>query len=357
MYKTDDDFIDFLPALSYNAIFNFFDTVRNTGKTTKAKAWVLARWLKKKKKCVWIRTFEDDIKECKHNFYTVHKSKPIKIVNELGYSCTASNIVQEGDYIYFVEYTEKGKIKSKDWFLHLISLSNAQSIKGNEIPNCDLIIYDEYRTKQERINRYTGNQAKDFIDIVMSISRDHYVRAILLGNKETYNNPMYEYLRIQPPSEDWEGIRTYNDGSILIQQINHVPKVIEDNAMNRKLKTALKNTPILGYLYDGKTEGIDRSQIAKMPGNVYYGCGFVINGSEFSVSYSFDGRAFFRSGLDNQQHVYSTSFSNKYKYCERLLRGDKQHFKMLLRLLKMNKVYFCDVSCYEYAQNLFKLLM
>lgn len=357
MLNNSTEFIDFIQLLSYNAIFNFVDTVRNTGKTTKAKAWLLARYLKRHKKAIWVRTFEGDIKSCKKDFYTEHKSKPIKIVNDLGYDVKADNIVQDGEYIYYVTFDEKGKIKTKDWFIRLIHLSQAQSIKGNEIPTCDIIIYDEYRTKENRINRYIGNQAKDFIDIVYSIARDHTVRSILLGNKETYNNPFYDYLRIKQPKEDFEGIKSYKGGSIAIMQINTVPNVIAENSMNKRLKKALTDTPIMGYLYDGLTEGINRSQIVKMPKSTYYACGFSIGGCEFSAKIGYDNKVYFQSGLDPYQHVYVDDHTTKYKFCEKIMKQNKKQFNWLMTAYKYNNVYFCDVGVYERANKIIESLI
>ena len=59
--KNNNNFIDFLELWSFNAIYNFVDTVRNTGKTTKCKAWAIARYLKHGKQTLWVRAFEDDI--------------------------------------------------------------------------------------------------------------------------------------------------------------------------------------------------------------------------------------------------------------------------------------------------------
>lgn len=348
LFLDDDGFVDFLQIFSYNAIFNFIDSVRNTGKTTKAKAIGLVRFIKKGKKTIWIRTFEEDVKDAKKNFYN---KKVIKIANKMGYDCKLSQISQNGSYIY---YTDKnGK---KDWFIKIVHLSIAQSLKGNEIEDADLIVYDEYRTKANRLNRYIGNPAKDFIDIVYSISRSHYVKTLLLGNKETFNNPFYDYLKIMPPDDDFQGIKTYNDGSILVCQINKVPDVIENNPMNKKLKQALKNTPIFSYLYSGKTEGVDYSQIKKVPSNAVYGCGFLIQGQVFSVMYGLDGNIYFKGKIDPLQHIYCDSFTNKYKYAERLLKGDKKHFKLIVKGVKNNKIYFENVSVAERVQVLFRYL-
>lgn len=348
-YLDENGFVDFLHIFSYNAIFNFIDSVRNTGKTTKAKAIALIRFLKKKKKCLWIRTFEEDVKDLKKNFYN---NKVISICKKMGYDVKLENIYQDGKYIYYVD----PKTNKKTWFIKIVHLSMAQSLKGNEIEEIDLIVYDEYRTKANRINRYIGNPAKDFIDIVYSIARSHYVKTLLLGNKETFNNPFYDYMKIVPPQDDFQGIKTYNNGSILICQINQVPSVIENNQMQKKLKDALKFTPIYNYLYNGQTEGVNMAQIKKTPSNAIYGCGFKIQNSLFSVWYGLDGNVYFKSKIDPLQHIYCDTFTNKYRYAELIHRDDKKHFKLIVKANKYNKIYFENVGVAERVQVLFKYL-
>jgi len=346
--STENDFIDFIKMLSYNAIFNFVNTVRNVGKTTKAKAWRLAAFLKNQKKTIWVRTFEDDVKNTRKDFYTAQHCKAVKIVKNLGYDVDIKDISTNGNYIYYTN----PKTKVKDWFIHIVHLSQAQALKGNEIANCNVIIYDEYATTISRVNRYIGNPAKDFLDLVISLSRDHYLRCILLGNKESYNNKFYDYLHIKRPPDEFEGIKTYKGGTILIYQLNHVPQVIEENTMNGKLKKALADTPMLGYLYDGKTQGINYSQIVKTPRNVSYAGGFWVKGAEFSLYYTYDGDAYFRLGLDKGQHVFTDSFTNKYKYSERLSGDSRKKLKMLVKAIKNNRVFFDNIDVVERVKPL-----
>ena len=340
-------FVDFLQILTFNAIFMFIDSVRNTGKTTKAKMLALMRFLKKSKKMLWVRTFEEDTKDIKKNFYN---HKIIKLVKSMGYDCELSQISQNGNYIYF----RKDK-KNIDWFIKIVSLNQAQSLKGNEIEEIDLIVYDEYRTKANRLNNYRGNQAKDFIDIVYSIARSHKVRCLLLGNKETFNNPFYDYLKITPPQDDFDGVKTYKNGSILICQITKQPQIIEQNDTNKKLKDALKDTQIYEYLYKGKTEGIDLTQIKKTPQNAIYMYGFLIDNSQISCYYTMDGTIYFKNKFDSNQFIYTDKFTNKYKFSERIIK-DKSKFKLIHKAFKQNKIYFENVSIAERVEKLLKII-
>lgn len=347
-YLDNKGFADFIEIFSHNALFNFVDSVRNTGKTTKAKIVALKRFLKKGKKTIWVRTFENDVKQSKKDFYN---KKIIKMLNDDGYNVALNQITVDGSYIVFTD--EKGH---KNWFVKLVYLANAQSLKGNEIVDADFIVYDEYRTKSNRIARYIGNQTKDFIDILVTIARDHEVKCLFLGNKECFNNPFYDYLKIKPPKEDFEGIKKYKHGSILICQINTVPSSIAQNETNTKLKYALEGTPSLGYLFNGKTEGIDYTQIKKPPKTLIYYCGFNIKNSVFGLQFDTIGNAYFTDKIDKLQHVYSDCQNNSYKYCERLLKGDKKHFKLLIKAIKNNCVWFESVGTAERVQYLFNFL-
>ena len=352
MKTNNSDFIDFLHLLSYGAIYNFVDTVRNTGKTTKAKAWILARFLKRKKKCLWLRTFDVDIMQIKKDFYTGKNARALKILADWGYDVDPESITQNGDYIYYTD----PKTGKKSWFIKLVYLAQAQSLKGNEIPDCDLIIFDEYRTKPSRLARYNGDMAKDFVDIVFSISRDHYVRSIMLGNKEMFNNPFFDFFGIKPLPEEFEGIRTFKQGSIAVMQSNKIPAAILNSEMTRKQMAALKGTSLFGYLYTGETAGVSREHIKRPPGNALYYNGFYVGGAEFCARIDYDGAIYFIDGLDDSRHVWTDRATGKYKFCTRIMRGDQKHFKKVLSCVKKNRVFFADVSAYEHAGELLRLL-
>lgn len=347
--KNNKDFIDFLQMWSFNALYNFVDTVRNTGKTTKCKAWAIARYLKQGKQTLWVRAFEDDIKMIKKDFIT-KKGGVLKILKAWGYALTPENFVQEGEYIYYFDTKTK---KRKGWIFHLCPLGAAQSLKGNEIPDCDMIVFDEYRLKPKKYSFYHGDMGKDFVDIVWSITRDHECRCILLGNLESAVNPIQDYFKLPVLPGDFEGYQTFKGGTIAVYQRLTVPDKIATSAYMQRQKQALAGTAIYDYLFGGETYGHDMSQIAKIPKGAKYLYGIDNCGQKISVWRAGD-KVYVRPGLDAGQHVWTMQHTVTYKYSARIMPGDKKHFTQIIRALANNSLYFTNTETAERGENIFR---
>lgn len=349
--KNTHEFIDFLELWSFNAIYNFVDTIRNTGKTTKCKAWAIARYIKRGKQTLWVRAFDKDIDKLKRDFITKkEKAGLFKILKSWGYSLTMENFVQDGDYVYY--YDTKTK-KRKGWIFQLCPLSDAQSIKGNEVADCDLIVFDEYRLKPDKYSQYRGDMGKDFIDSVWSITRDHECRCILLGNFESAVNPIQDYFKIPVLPSNFEGYRTFKEGTVAVFQRLTVPDEIANSPYMQKQKKALAGTPIYDYLFGGATYGCDMSQIAKIPKGAKYLYGIDNCGQKISVWRAGD-KVYVRPGLDAGQHVWTMQHTVNYKYSARIMPGDKKHFPQIIRALANNSLYFTNTETAERGENIFR---
>lgn len=347
--KNNKDFIDFLQLWSFNAIYNFVDTVRNTGKTTKCKAWAIARYLKHGKQTLWLRAFDEDINMLKRDFISP-KSGVYKILKQWGYNLTSENFEQEGRYIFYVDTKTK---KRKGWIFQLCPLGAAQSLKGNEIVNCDLIVFDEYRLKPKKYSFYHGDMGKDFIDSVWSITRSHEARCILLGNLESAVNPIQDYFKIPVLPGDFEGYQTFKGGSIAVYQRLTVPDKIATSAYMQRQQQALAGTAIYDYLFDGEIYGHDVSQIAKIPKGAKYLYGIDNCGQKISVWRAGD-KVYVRPGLDAGQHVWSFQHAPNYKYSARIMPGDKKHFPQIIRALANNSLYFTNTETAERGEAIFR---
>lgn len=347
--KNNKNFIDFLEMWSFNAIYNFVDTVRNTGKTTKCKAWAIARYLKHGKQALWLRAFEDDIKEIKKDFIT-EKSGLFKILKSWGYSLKPENFVQEGSYIYYFDTKTKKRGK---WIFHLCPLGAAQSLKGNEIPACDMIVFDEYRLKPQKYSFYHGDMGKDFVDVVWSITRDHECRCILLGNLESAVNPIQDYFKLPVLPGDFEGYQTFKKGTIAVFQRLTLPEKISTSNYMRRQQEALAGTAIYSYLFGGEAYGANFSQISKMPRGAKYLYGIDDCGQKISVWRAGD-KVFVRPGLDAGQHVWTMQHCTSYRYSARVMPGDKKHFPQILRALAANSLYFTNTETAERGEKIFR---
>lgn len=244
---TLNGYINFTPILSYTgAIFYFVDTVRNIGKTWGIGRLAWRRAFKRHKKTIYVRRFKKEAQEAANSFY------------------------ESADFIDFctglIKYdpvTKKGNFKKRgrtfyikrrrrwEWFFKVAYVSDAQSFRSADDVNCNLILYDEYTTTPEKYALYRGNEVEHFIDLVVTIARQHPIRCIFTGNKESHQNPYYNYLGITAPPSNFEGIRQYKGGSVVVYQRNTPLADSKNIAFQTKLSNALKGTPYGAYLFQG----------------------------------------------------------------------------------------------------------
>ena len=150
-----------LKILSHNAIFNFVNTNRNFGKTWTFKYRAVKRALKKGKKTIWVRRFKKEVKEC---IKTMFKSKDLqKFCNLIPYDKEkkTGNFKQEGNTFYI--------LRKNKWidFLKIYALSDSNAIRSTDDIDVDTIVFDEYTTTPAKYALYRGNEAEDFIDMIL----------------------------------------------------------------------------------------------------------------------------------------------------------------------------------------------
>lgn len=230
-----------LPIMSHNAILNIVLGGRNIGKTWAFKRRAARRALKRGKKTVWIRRTVKEAAECAETFFS---SK------DLCEFCGVS--------IYNKESNKKGNVKHLgrryfikrgkrwEWFLKIIALSEWKTMRSSDDINCDTIIFDEFTTTPEKYLQYRGNEARDLIDLAISVMRQHEVKIFLMGNKESVSNPILIYFKIPPLPLKWQGIKLFKSGTIAIQQVND--EVKNESTFKKRLDIMLSGTDYGAYL-------------------------------------------------------------------------------------------------------------
>lgn len=322
-------YINTLIIRSYKAIFNFINTVRNKGKT-----WIFAKtafkqFKKHGKTTMWIRRFSNEIKKTKGKLF-----KP-KLMKELGLN--ANNFKWVGTTAYYK------RRRVFEPFLYLLTLSQAKAARSSDDGKTEMVIFDEYTTTPAKYALYRGNEVEDFLDIVDSMRREHKVTVYLLGNKESAINPYYRYFGIPAMPDTFEGIRTYNDGTILCYYSNTVPEEIAGTDFNSRFMRAIKNTPHARYLTEGQTKGVS-NRIAKKPNGAKYLCQFDIIGG-FSL-FSHKNIIYVVQGVDKSKLVYVETPKS---YAKQLVIApcDKVLFKELIEAYKYGLFYFDSPTAEE----------
>ena len=342
------NYFNTLEVNSYNAIFNFIVGTRNIGKTWALKMRALMRFIKKGKKTIWVRRFQHDAKQVlsiKKNqsgtdFYS---EKMLKLLN-----LDQSKISRQGFKIcYNIGSSDAPKW---EWFIQVVALSTQQSEKGNDDPNIDTIVYDEFTTTESTYVRYKGNEVIDFMDLFYTKKRSGEIKVYFLGNKETYRNPYYNFFGIEPPKTDFEGIKTYKNGTVLIAQYNTYIK--DAKTYENKLEEAFAGTLYYNYIYGGDIKNRSTLTFKEAPKKAHIYLQFQYSGTTYQIL-KLGGDFYVVNHKDASKIIYT--FEPKHVVNEKirlLLNSDKAYMISLVHAWKMCKVFPANNDAME-ALNYF----
>lgn len=338
---------DGLHALSYNAIITAILSNRNYGKTWTFKKRAFRRALKHGKKTLWLRLFKKEVKEAIATFYA---SKDLQAYCGISiYDKDANpqgNLKQVGGTFYYRKKI-KGKWTRWNWFLKVFALSDAGAVRSADDVDVDTIIFDEFTKPTQKYKRYNGNITNDFIDILFSAKREHQIRCVLIGNKESVNNPIFTYFHIKPLPTQWQGIKAYRHGSFVVQQINNLEETQSD--YGRKMNDLLDGTAYGNYIYKSAYKNESGFKPRKTPPQATIYCQLCIETQLLKISVS-NGLFYVNMKVDNSKRIYCDVLPHKYKNELLLVRKQKRFFTGLINALADNRVYYDDAQTYEAMQ-------
>lgn len=316
-------------AISTNAPFTFVLTGRNRGKTWAFKKRSWKRGIKRGKKTIWLRTFRQEAKECIASFFTSSDLQQFCGIVPYDPETKQGNFKQIGNTFY----CKRGK--RWEWFLKVMCVSNANALRSADDVNIDTIVYDECTTTPARYARYRGNMVEDFIDIFISMKRMHTVRAFLLGNKEAPVNPFLQYFGIKTPERDFDGIRSFKNGSVVVEQRNGSGK--RDTQYESAIERALEGTAYGRYLYSSDARTGNTARISRAP----VGCRIytqIYTGKGIVRIVSKDGTYWCDMRVDRSQPVHSIVHTT----CTGLIltRNELHYFNDLVEAVQSGQIYY-----------------
>lgn len=314
-----------LPIRSYNAIWNFINTIRSKGKTWSFCLLALRQAQKHGKKTLFIRRFKAEAKEARGKLFNEKFRKT--------YGLTEENFKWLG-------YTAYVKVNKK-WTecAQLVYLSQANSIRGARDSNTYFIVFDEYTTTPERYKRYHGNEVEDLIDIVVSKKGEHEIKVFFLGNKESAINPYFAYFGIPNEKEKYEGIHSYNYGTVAVEYSNTEPEEISADKFNQRFLASLKNTRYGNYLKGATKRAISCEKLPQAA-KLAYQFDFI---GGVSV-YQYDGRLYVKQGVNKDIFIFVNT-PKKYRRQRVLQPRDSGLLTPLIEAYKMGYLaYTSDIA-------------
>lgn len=329
------NYINYLPLYGRGALINAVEAPRGVGKTYTAKMWGMKRFMKSGKKFIWVRRTDEETRASKGKFFKT------KMLRALG--LTMDNVRVKGNYAYMK--------RGKKWvdFCEFCALSNAATQRSVDDEDYDLMFLDEAFATPERVNMYRGDEVRDFIDLYISKKRDHKLTAFLLGNRETYNNPFYDYFKIPPPPIGFTGVRMFNGGTIAVWTVTD----FVTDAEHDKVAKLLTNTDYGAYMFEGAAKTAKTRVYGRVPrGGRHYAC--FDFGRPFSVVKS-GAMLFVKMGVDASRVVFCGQKQfDTYPRQFLVTARDKWRFSLIELAYKRGKIVFTDPLCAEIACGVFE---
>ena len=335
-----------LSLMSYGAILNFIIDNRNTGKTTQFKKRALVRAVNNHTMCVWCRRFEKEIIACKREFLN---NKFFAVLKEdFGNKYDKKDFKIKGDYAYYKNIP----------FVYFLNLQCAKSDKGIDAENIDTIVYDEFMTEEVRYNYYKGNEVQDFFTIFFTKKRTHadgsesHVYIYMLGNRDSFTNPYYTYFGLPALPIEFEGIKTFREGSIAVMQLNSEPAK-DKSKYGKKLTSMLAGTPLDAYLHGNVINNINMKYY-KAPKNrrlyAQFDCGY-------NIALLNDGNVLYAlKRADKNKIMFVDKPKDTYKRCYVINKSKKSVFSFLDKCYKTNQIRFENQRVYYETLRILALI-
>ena len=344
---------DGLKVLSYNAIITEVVSNRNYGKTWAFKRRAVRRAFKHGKKTIWLRLFKKEADECADTFFSssdLQKYCGISIYDKDHNK--DGNIKQIGKTFYYRKLV-RGKWTRWKWFLKVYKLSDAGALRSADDVNIDTIVFDEFTKPKSDLTHYHGDIAAQLSDILITLKREHEVRYIVIGNKESVTNPINDYFKVTPPPFSYEGIKRYRKGAFVLQQINNKPQ--NETDYDNKLFNLFDGTPYGNYMYKDTYRTAKGFKRAKTPPNAGLYCQLYIKGHALKISTEND--LFYVSGkVDNTRRIFCDVLPHKYVHEQQLVKRYRKYFNALIDAIADNRIYYDNALANECFQDFYKWL-
>ena len=341
-------YYDATAVCTYNAVAHFINSNRTLGKTWAFKMRAWKRGLKRGKRTIWLRRFKDEAKEAIKKMYPRDLRQKLGIV-EYNPKTKKGNFRRDGNTFYVL----RGKIWAP--FMEVVYLAKVGSLRSADDPATDTLVFDEYTTTQERYARYHGNEVTDLCDIFFSAKREHEIKCFFLGNNETIKNPYFDYFGIPALPVDFEGIKTFRNGSVVVHKINN-PVRNNESDYNKKVAALFKGTQYGRYIYESQYKNAKHNKIGSKPSNSDFYAQIVYNDDTFIIS-SENGKFYIENGKINyKEAVFCEKAVNKFPREIILTRQSKKWLEALQRAIMYNVIYYSSAEVAERAYGLIKYL-
>lgn len=163
-------------TLTHNAIINMVIGPRGSGKTYGLKKRAVVNWEKKRKKFMYMRRYDSELKLVQENLFA-------DINRDLG-----TDIYYKDNKFWFEDQV----------FGYPIALTKSSSLKSASFPDVTLLIFDEFIIDETQHQRYLQNEVNKFLNLYETVARMREdLIAFLLANSLSFVNPYSIYWNLK----------------------------------------------------------------------------------------------------------------------------------------------------------------
>lgn len=208
-------FYDGNKLLSYNKTFNFSLGNRSTGKSFFWKCFCINKWLKCRRKFIYIRRYDNELDYVKNWF------------DDVAFKFPDLEFKVDKDMFYI----------NDEVCGYAVALSIAYKLKGVSFVDVDLLFYDEFLSETSRYLKREVDMAMGFYQTVSrgdgKVIRPE-VKFIFVANSVSVNNPYFNDLGIVIKSNS---CYTKGNGYVVeIYQNDEIKNEIEDSDFGKLIK-------------------------------------------------------------------------------------------------------------------------
>lgn len=244
-------------VLSADCPINFSIGNRSTGKSYYWKRYCIKQWFKNKRRFIYLRRNEVDIKMCVHEWF-----------DDIGNEYPAWDMYAKGGKFFIGKRTADGEVKHPEVCGYYHSMSKAAKIKSIPLETVDTIFFDEFIPEDGRYlqpsNPYFEPQM--LMNIYLTVARGYKkvirpeVKVICAANMITMYNPYFSLYGIDLTNRKKQIVNnvyaeiTYN-------------REIADTIRNEKIGAVMMATGYGEYALDNVSQVDDYGHLAQKPQN------------------------------------------------------------------------------------------
>jgi hypothetical protein len=300
-------------TLTYNALFNFIVGNRGGGKTYWAKKWAIKDFLKNGKQFIYLRRYEDELKETKESYFD-----DILFNNEYD----NLNLKYDSD-CYMINDRLAG---------YCMALSKAQNYKSSSFPCVKYIIFEEFLIEENGFKRYLSNEVEMFLSFYLSIDRYRGDTIVLfLSNSTSMTNPYTVYWDLYLPY----GSNIVRKGDVLLEVLNDTERINERK--NSRFGKLIAGTSYEKYAIENKFVKDTKDFIRKKTATARYYFTIRYSGENYGIWIDWTiGKMYVSKDVDPSCRIIYT-----------LRNDDHTENTMLIKSISKSNMLKLFVDCYK----------